>query len=352
IDTEQARTTGIDHHEPAEARAQWAQDIDRVADAFDVAPALLERWRAWVAEDSYWPDFSVLTHGEIYPAHTLVDGERVTAVLDWTTAAVGDPARDLQFQHSVSPPEAFEVLLDHYVRGGGRVWPRLGEHCTEMFAASPLGYGLYALETGDPDHREAAEAQLNPPRSWPRWSLSRRATTGSEERLVLGRDGVDVVGVVVVGLDPLLDVGAHRHHPLALRHGLADRLAGQGRGQAAPAERLADLGVEQDPLRGPLGLGVEVLREAGELPIHGDLVTGFLRIVVHSGHIGHGRSLLMVAALAATVVPGLFDDGTADCSRRVHGLVERPEPCQLRSGPPLPVKAPCSPDRSSACSPP
>lgn len=165
IDTEQARTTGIDHHEPAAARAQWAQDIDRVADAFDVAPALLERWRAWVAEDSYWPDFSVLTHGEIYPAHTLVDGERVTAVLDWTTAAVGDPARDLQFQHSVSPPEAFEVLLDHYVRGGGRVWPRLGEHCTEMFAASPLGYGLYALETGDPDHREAAEAQLNPPRS-------------------------------------------------------------------------------------------------------------------------------------------------------------------------------------------
>src|SRR5690625_7990591 len=49
IDTEQARTTGIDHHEPAAARAQWAQDIDRVADAFDVAPALLERWRAW------WP---------------------------------------------------------------------------------------------------------------------------------------------------------------------------------------------------------------------------------------------------------------------------------------------------------
>src|SRR5699024_7400216 len=45
IDTEQARTTGIDHHEPAEARAPWAQDIDRVADAFDVAPALLERWR-------------------------------------------------------------------------------------------------------------------------------------------------------------------------------------------------------------------------------------------------------------------------------------------------------------------
>lgn len=165
IDTEQARTTGIDHHEPPEVRAQWTRDIDRVAEAFDVAPALLERWRAWVAEDSYWPDFSVLTHGEIYPAHTLVDGERVTAVLDWTTAAVSDPVRDLQFQHSASPPEAFEVLLDHYVRGGGRVWPRLAEHCAEMFATSPLGYGLYALETGDAGHREAAAAQLNPPRS-------------------------------------------------------------------------------------------------------------------------------------------------------------------------------------------
>jgi len=163
IDAEQARSTGIERHQPEEVRQQWSQDIDRVADAFQVAPALLERWRAWVAEDSYWPDHSVLTHGEIYPAHTLVDGERVTAVLDWTTAGIGDPARDLQFQHSASPPEAFEVLLDHYVRGGGRVWPRLAEHCTEMFATAPLTYGLYALETGDPEHHQAAAAQLDPP---------------------------------------------------------------------------------------------------------------------------------------------------------------------------------------------
>lgn len=163
IDVEEARATGVEVRSPQESRQQWRDDIARVADAFEVSPALLERWTAWVDENSYWPGHSVLTHGEIYPAHTLVEGERLTAVLDWTTAGVGDPARDLTFQQAGTPPEAFATLLEHYEAGGGRTWPRLAEHCAEMFAASPIAYGVFVLETGDETHRAAAEAGLNPP---------------------------------------------------------------------------------------------------------------------------------------------------------------------------------------------
>lgn len=163
VDPEAAAATGIEVRSPAEVREAWGRDLSRVAGEFEIAPSLRERWDAWLVEDSYWPQHSVLTHGEIYPGHTLVEGERISAILDWTTAAIGDPAKDLMFHQVSAPPEAFEAMLDAYTAGGGRIWPRLAEHCTEMFSAGPIGYGIFALETGQAAHHEAAAAALNPP---------------------------------------------------------------------------------------------------------------------------------------------------------------------------------------------
>lgn len=163
LDPAEAEATGIDVRTPEQVREFWRRDLERVAAEFRIAPELRERWEAWIGEDRYWPQHTVLTHGELYPAHTLVEGETISAVLDWTTAAIGDPAKDLMFLQVSAPPEVFEVALERYVAGGGQVWDGLAEHCTEMLSASPLGYGLYALETGDADHRAAAAAVLDPP---------------------------------------------------------------------------------------------------------------------------------------------------------------------------------------------
>lgn len=162
IDAAEARPTGIECRDPSEVREAWRADIAKVAAEFEVAPQLIERWTAWLSEDSYWPGWSVLTHGEIYPGHLLVIDNEVTAVLDWTTAAVGDPAKDFMFHQATASAEAFSLTVDRYVERGGRVWPRLAEHCAEMFSASPVTYGLYALQTGEEQHLEAAAAQLNP----------------------------------------------------------------------------------------------------------------------------------------------------------------------------------------------
>lgn len=163
IDAEAAAETGIEVSGPEGLRRRWREKLDRVAEHFPIAPSLRERWEAWLAEDELWPDRTVLTHGEIYPAHTLVRDERITAVLDWTTASVGDPATDLMFFASAAPPEVLELALTRYEAGGGRPWPRIAEHCAAMYSASPIAYGLYALETGEPSHREAAAAALATP---------------------------------------------------------------------------------------------------------------------------------------------------------------------------------------------
>lgn len=162
VDVGEARGAGLTVEDPDDVRRRWADQVARVAGSFTVAEPLRDRWRAWIEEDSYWPSWSVLTHGELYPAHVLVDGERPVGVLDWTTAKVSDPAVDLALHHMTAGQAAFAETLAAYERAGGRIWPRLAEHCAEIVAANPVGYGVYALETGDPQHRAGAQALLDP----------------------------------------------------------------------------------------------------------------------------------------------------------------------------------------------
>lgn len=164
IDVERARAAGIPFEAPDEVRERWRREIALVAGEFEVAPHLTRRWQAWLDDDSYWPPWSVFTHGELYPAHVLIDPEdSITGVLDWTTAKVSDPGRDFVFQRGMSSPELFERTVEAYAGAGGCVWPRLADHAAELWAASPVAYGLFAMQTGDDVHRAAAQAQLNPP---------------------------------------------------------------------------------------------------------------------------------------------------------------------------------------------
>lgn len=162
IAPETVAATGITRLTPSEHRESIRENIVRVASEFSIAPSLQDRWLNWLADDSYWPNRSVLTHGEIYPAHLLLDCEQILSVLDWTTAPLGDPAQDFAFHRASVSDAAFTETVRRYVVAGGEAGPRFAEHCTELFSLSPLTYALFALTTEDPEHHAAASAQLNP----------------------------------------------------------------------------------------------------------------------------------------------------------------------------------------------
>lgn len=162
IPAETVEGTGITALSPSQHRESIRENIAEVAAEFSVSPSLYERWLSWLGDDSYWPDDAVLTHGEVYPAHLLMSGEEIVGVLDWTTASIGDPAHDFAFHRASVSDAAFGATVNRYVAAGGRVGPRFAEHCTELFSLAPVTYALFALTTGDPEHRAAAAAQLNP----------------------------------------------------------------------------------------------------------------------------------------------------------------------------------------------
>lgn len=163
IGAAEASAAGLPTPTIAEIRAERRTELAKVTDAFTVAPALQERWEAWLDDDSYWPQHSAFGHGELYPGHVLInDEDSITGALDWTTGGFSDPVRDLAFQQMIAPPEIFQLTLDSYAEAGGIVWPRLADHATELLSFGAVGHGLYALETGVEEHRTAAQAGLDP----------------------------------------------------------------------------------------------------------------------------------------------------------------------------------------------
>lgn len=162
LDVKAASEAGVPVMSMSEVRSQWRADFERVRAEFEVAHPLQARWEAWFSNDMFWPERTAFTHGELYAAHVLVDGpSRIVGVLDWTTAKVGDPAVDFTYQHMMGPA-AFEATVAAYVEAGGVLLPHLAERCAELAAAAPLAYGLFALQSGDPQHRAAAAERLLP----------------------------------------------------------------------------------------------------------------------------------------------------------------------------------------------
>lgn len=162
VPPELAVDAGIPLFNPVEVRARWLDEIDVVAAEFTISAELLDSWDEWLNDASFWPEHSVLTHGEVYPGHTMVSDNAITGLIDWTTAEVGDPARDLSVQQSLASPESFEITLEHYHRGGGRTWPRFIEHCRRLNSTDALTFAQFALETGDVRHKQTAAEMLNP----------------------------------------------------------------------------------------------------------------------------------------------------------------------------------------------
>jgi aminoglycoside phosphotransferase (APT) family kinase protein len=162
LDGEAAAKAGVPSMSASEVRAQWRSHLEAVRAEFTIAPRLAARWEAWLEDDALWPQSTVFTHGELYAAHVLLDTPAcIVGVLDWTTAKVGDPAIDFTYQHMMGP-DAFGATVHAYRAAGGAAHPRLAERCAELAAAAPLVYGMFALHTQDPQHRESAAAQLDP----------------------------------------------------------------------------------------------------------------------------------------------------------------------------------------------
>lgn len=150
INGTQAAGAGLRVKTPQEVRSHYASQAQEVREKIGVKAELWDRWRAWLSDETYWPDVCGLIHGDLHPPHILLDREqRVTGLIDWTESEVADPAADFTIYYAIFGEDELQRLLTHYEAAGGKVWPRMEEHIVERYAAYPVLVGQFALLSGD-----------------------------------------------------------------------------------------------------------------------------------------------------------------------------------------------------------
>lgn len=144
-----------------QVRVDRAASVDRVKRELGLSDDLMQRCQKWLDDDSSWPSHSVMTHGDLYVAHTLIDeNARVVGVLDWTEAAINDPAIDFTSHLLGFGEPGLDQLIAAYERHGGRTWPNMRRHIAERLATFPIDYALFALATQNPEYLRLARTQL------------------------------------------------------------------------------------------------------------------------------------------------------------------------------------------------
>jgi aminoglycoside phosphotransferase (APT) family kinase protein len=82
---------------------------------------------AWLRANAPSNDVTALVHGDFKPGNLLLDGDHVSAVLDWETAHLGDPHEDLGWvtnplragEHRIAGAWEPQDLLDRWSRATG-----------------------------------------------------------------------------------------------------------------------------------------------------------------------------------------------------------------------------------------
>lgn len=107
---------GLPRESADEARDGVIELIGRTADSGRLPAAILRRWEQATDDESLWRFRPTVVNGALTADSILVDGDAVTAIVGWSSLAVGDPARDLHWLMTSRGASA-EVALDAYVEG-------------------------------------------------------------------------------------------------------------------------------------------------------------------------------------------------------------------------------------------
>jgi len=118
---ERARALGAQLHDPRDDAELFRRRVLPLLDGDErsLAASLLDEH----ASATFDPR---LTHADLGPAHVLVRRGRVSGLIDWTDARLGDPAIDLAWALSAAPEVAETYPVDDELRRRALVYHALG----------------------------------------------------------------------------------------------------------------------------------------------------------------------------------------------------------------------------------
>ncbi|MRG93080.1 macrolide 2'-phosphotransferase [Polyangium spumosum] len=141
---------GIPRKSIDDSRAEIARAMEDTRALLAPPDVVWARWQRWLANDAIWPHHLALVHGDLHPGHLLLDEDgRVTGILDWTEAHLGDPSIDLALFVGAFGEAALDACITRFEARGGTTWPGLADHAAERWAAFPALGAKWGLSNGN-----------------------------------------------------------------------------------------------------------------------------------------------------------------------------------------------------------
>lgn len=111
-----AAVTAVDlpTYDAAECRTRLLAELDEMATSRRVPTVLLRRWEEALEDVRSWRFRPAVVHGDLASDRVLTEGGQVTAMTDFVSAHVGDPAVDLGWLVAAAPEDALESVLESY----------------------------------------------------------------------------------------------------------------------------------------------------------------------------------------------------------------------------------------------
>jgi aminoglycoside phosphotransferase (APT) family kinase protein len=140
---------GLPTYDADEYRQRRLSEVDRAAGTGAVPTTLLDRWERALEQVAHWRFAPTLVHGDLSGEHVLVDGDRVSGLVDWDEARIADPADDLAFVTVGASDQVVDTVLEAYAQA--RTEPPDRHLVTRARLAAELALARWLLSGVDAD---------------------------------------------------------------------------------------------------------------------------------------------------------------------------------------------------------
>ena len=145
-----AEAAGVESFTPAALHAAHRARVQEASAAGHLPAAVAQRWEALLEDAELWDFTPQFIHGDLSEESLFVSGHRISAVRDWSSSKVADPATDLAWLVSSLDPERFDELYAAYREElPTQVHPRLLERAQALGEFAVAEWLAHGLELGD-----------------------------------------------------------------------------------------------------------------------------------------------------------------------------------------------------------